>query len=175
MERIIIACTPRTGSNLLQYSLATHPKAVSGGEWFEHVEYRNEPSVWDNKIHRPTLCNLLKVFSFNDNELRFNRVLDSGLVIYLHRENTEAQIASWQKACSTGVWRENQDALDVRHFSTEAVSRIQLAKELFENRASIVLSYEQLTQRWEDSIQTILQTAGWEVLPIAMKLAKQTF
>jgi LPS sulfotransferase NodH len=173
MERIIIACTPRTGSTLLQCSLAAHPKAISGGEWFEYAEYRNEKNVWDNKIHRPTLCNLLKVFSYNQEQPKFNKVLHSGKVIYLYRKSTKDQILSWQKACELGMWRADQDKPEVTTFPSNALDRIQQAKELFTPIADLVISYEYLIDHWEESIRHILQISNWPIIPISMSIEKQ--
>jgi len=143
VERLIICCTPRTGSNWLQSELAKEPGRISGGEWYQRTEWRNQPDVWINKQRRPTLCNLLKVFAWDHREPTFDNVLGSGRIIYLYRENRAAQLASWRKACETGMWTPESNPVPVP-FPEDAENQIELAEKLFRERSSTVVSYESL-------------------------------
>lgn len=143
MERIIICCTPRTGSNWLQGELAKQPGRISGGEWYQRTEWRNRTEVWLNKQRRPTLCNIIKVFASDHTEPTFDNVIGSGRIIYLYREDRDAQLASWRKACETGLWTPNSKPVSVP-FPEDAEEQIKLADNLFRSIANWIISYEEM-------------------------------
>lgn len=143
MERIIICCTPRTGSNWFLEEIAKLPGRISGGEWYQHEPSRNLPEVLENKIHRPTLCNVLKVFYSDMGKYAFDKLLQSRKLIYLYREDIDAQLASWKKACETGLWTPTSLPKPVA-FPEDAEEQIHKAEELFSPLASLTVSYEEL-------------------------------
>jgi LPS sulfotransferase NodH len=143
VERLIICCTPRTGSNWLQGEIAKQPGRISGGEWYQRTEWRNQPDVWANKQRRPTLCNLIKIFAWDHREPTFDSVLGSGRIIYLYREDRAAQLASWRKACETGLWTPDSKPVPVP-FPDDAEEQIELADQLFRPIAAECWSLEQI-------------------------------
>jgi LPS sulfotransferase NodH len=176
MERLIIATTPRSGSNLLMYSLETHSRAVSGGEWYAKQKRPHLMAAWNNRNDRPESCNLLKVFSYNANEKTFPALLSSGVVVFLYRRDRAAQLASWKRACESGIWSEREplDNLNPIPFRKDAAALIDRAVTLFAPIAAVQIAYEELVENWDDCIGRILNAAGWPVENIPQRLAKQT-
>jgi LPS sulfotransferase NodH len=83
------------------------------------------------------------VFAWDHREPTFDNVLGSGRIIYLYRENRAAQLASWRKACETGMWTPESNPVPVP-FPEDAENQIELAEKLFRERSSTVVSYESL-------------------------------
>ena len=173
--KLVIGCSPRTGSNLLIDSLAQHPRALNGGEVF------NIPLFWTPRVlglkQRGLCpiehCNLFKLFPYDRGHYGFEQLLAEGKVIYLYRADRAAQLASWRKACETGVWYQGQAVPHKVPFLENANETIHLAETLFASRAALTLSYEKLVQDWSRSIAAILELAGWEDVPLGMALEKQ--
>ncbi len=175
LDRIIIATSPRTGSNLLLYSLETHTKAVSGGEWFAKLKRPHLENSWNNRHYRPEECNLLKLMAYDRTEPTFHSVLSSGVVVYLYRKNRGAQLASWKKACETGIWSEREplDQLRPIPFPVDASDVIDQAEFLFKRIATLQIAYENLIDFWDFWIFHILSAANWPLEPIKMQLSRQ--
>jgi LPS sulfotransferase NodH len=173
MERIIIATTPRTGSNLLMYSLESHPNAISGGEWYAQKSRPHLMTSWENKLMRPDKCNLLKVFSFDEHRPTFKSLITSGILVFLFREDQNAQIESWKRACKTGIWSEREPVGDPHPIPWVENDHISRAETLFKDRADIVLSYEMLCNDWDTCIKEILTRASWPFIKIDKKINKQ--
>jgi LPS sulfotransferase NodH len=176
MERIIIATSPRTGSNLLMYSLESHSLAVSGGEWFAKHKRPHLTAHWDNRHNRPEECNLVKLFSYDHVEPSFDSVVGSGVVIYLYRKDRAAQLASWKRACETGIWSEREplDQLKPIPFRKDANDVINRAYELFGSIATYQIAYENLIEHWDYWIRHILRAADWPHEPLTKQLNKQS-
>lgn len=142
MERIIICTSPRTGSNLLVDSVAQHPDAVSASEWFnpKAPQYARK-----NRNERPDDCNLLKLMIYEHRRPAFREVFNSGIRVFLFREDVDAQIASWRRACRTGMWVDG--VLDSpEKFPGNARQLIQKAENLFLPECHMSVSYECLIE-----------------------------
>lgn len=155
MKRIVIACSPRTGSNLLMHSLATHPQAVCGGEWNQPYESRAVPEWWRNKTDRPGAVNLCKVFA--PEKIPF----ENTMIVYLYRSDRDAQLASWRKASATGTWMAGMTS-EPTEFPSNAADLIEQAESQYRPIADVAISYEELVSRWDETISTILTTSGWD-------------
>lgn len=174
--KIVVGCSPRTGSNLLIDSLASHPQALNAGEIF------NIPLFWTPRVlglkqrgFSPVQhCNLFKLFPYDDGHYGFEQLLGEGKVIYLYREDRSAQMASWRKACETGLWFDTQTVPHKVEFLDNAEEVIDRAESLFAARAAMTLSYEELVQDWDSSIAAILEMAGWEPMRLDMARNKQS-
>jgi len=82
------------------------------------------------------------------------------MVVYLYRENRNAQLASWEKASRTGEWLAGYFS-EPTDFPANAVELIEQAKSIYKPIAKVVLSYETLIADWEATIARILAIAGW--------------
>ena len=161
MSCIIIACTPRTGSNLLMLSLSQHHQAVCGGEWHSEDQYRCDPGHWENKKTNPDKVNLIKVFW--PEPIPFD-----GMVVHLYREDIESQIASWERASETGEWISGKSSEPTE---MPANARSIIAGSSYQ--ADVHISYEWMVSHWEETIAMLLEMAGWEVIPLGMAIEKQ--
>lgn len=169
MKQIVVATSPRTGSNLLVDSLGRHPNAISAGEWFnQSVEpFVEENKKLDNAIHR---CNLFKIFSFEFEHPDCRTIFKDAFVVFLYREDKKAQLASWAKACQTG-WFVAEVQGQPMPLREDAEYWIDQAHSLFEPIANYTISYEQMIAQWHDVTQTILTLAKWPIQDI--KQARQ--
>ena len=161
---IIILSSPRCGSNLLMHSLAQHPQAVCGGEWHCPEESRCDPEHWKNRQTRA--CNLIKV-------CQHEPIPFDGLLIGLFREDIEAQLRSWRKACLTGEWVAGSVSEPVE-FPADARQVIIYTNGRINEECDRVFSYESLINHWHEITETILQAANWEQWPIDMATLKQS-
>ncbi len=175
--KIVIGCTPRTGSNLLQDSLAKHPSAIDAGEIFQIPIFRRPivQRIVDQGRDPLAECNLFKVFSSHHTADGFQRLVDSAdVLIYLFRINRRAQLESWQKACESGVWIAGQKNPYCVPFPSDTEEQIDRAGRLFGNRANYHLAYEHMINNWDVHIAAILQLAGWDPCPLAKVHQKQS-
>ncbi len=167
MKRLIIGTSQRTGSTLLVDSLAVHPEASSASEWF----YLDRPGGHAS-------ANLLKLFSTDEGFDTFQEVLASGTVVFLYREDREAQIRSFERALSTGVWTA-EEGKTTEIFPPmpreHIISNIERAEQLFRPRASLLVSYEEMIGNWDATIAKILGLMGWERRPIPMMRSKMIY
>jgi hypothetical protein len=175
-KSIVIACSPRTGSNLLIGSLGTHPFALNAAELF------NIPKFWSPRVrglvHRGLdvieNCNLFKVFPYDCRHPGYERLMARAVVIYLYREDRDAQLRSWRKAAETGLWYSGQIEPHKVPYPEDAYATIEMGEQLFASRAVMSISYESLITEWEESIAAILKLAGWQDMPLGMALEKQS-
>lgn len=162
---IIIIASPRVGSNLLMHSLAEHPDAVCGGEWHCVDEISCRQDHWRNKHFRK--CNLIKIM-FQE-EIPF-----PGLLVGLFREDIESQLASWKKACDTGIWMTGQ-TVQPSPFPCLQDAREKIIctnKRLYEC-CDLVYSYESLVNHWDHIVKIILTEANWPIVRINKAISKQ--
>jgi cytosine/adenosine deaminase-related metal-dependent hydrolase len=152
---------------LLVESIAKHPDAVNASEWFNT---KASPASKRNRLERPDDCNLLKLMVYERSRLGFQEIYKSGIRVFLYRNNVSAQLASWEKACETGMWVHGiTDSTE--KFPDNAEQQIKLAEEMFRPECDMAISYEQLVEHWNDTIENIQRLAGWPVvqLPKALK------
>lgn len=166
MKPIVICATPRTGSNLLTDSLAQHPNAVSGGEWFN---WDVEDWVLRNRELRPTKCNIFKLMPFDAHRDEWLEIVRAGFVVHLWRRNRSAQLRSWQKACVSGKWLEEDPEGSKFDFPSNAREIILDANQKYALLADFSLTYEAMIEDWDGSVSQILEQAGWSPrrLPMA--------
>lgn len=162
--RTIITCSPRTGSNLLLFSLGLHDGAKNAGELGNHL---HEPP------YKGPDWNLAKLLSWYSDRDWFNSVFIDSFVIYLYREDREAQLASWEKACKTGIWAKGQPPQKAEWDSRAAEEQIELAGELFHYRADMVISYERMVDYWDETIENILLANRWPATKLEQATQKQ--
>ncbi len=161
MEKILIATTPRTGSNLLMFSLGFHSTAVCGGEWWNANALYCYPVHWENKTFKTDEVNLAKVFYGEE-------LLKGFSILHLFREDANAQIASWKRACETGVWIADGTPYPRVECPGNCKQIIETANEAFRPLAKLSLSYEDLVDDWGYSLWRIQRTFEWSCEPIAM-------
>ena len=162
-RNIIILATPRVGSNLLMYSLAQHPQAICGGEWYCTDERHCEPEHWSNR-HRQ--CNLVKICNLEP-------IPFEGLLIGLIRNDRQAQIASWRRACETGKWIEHYE-IETVEFPADAEQTIEASNARIHRVCDLIYSYEHMIEKWDQAISIILQSAGWMGISLPMATTKQS-
>lgn len=171
VKRIVVCTTPRTGSNLLVHSLAEHPLAVSASEWFN--ETMGGPYAL-NRRERPEECNLLKLMYYDRNKPGFDAVYRSGFRVFLYRKDRDAQLASWRRACATGLWMAEWEKGEPSKFPVDANEQVDNARRAFRYESHMVLSYEQLVDHWDDAIANILKLAEWPAAKIVKSLRRST-
>ena len=169
LTRITIGTTQRTGSNLLLFALAVHPLAICGGEVCGE-EADAAPGHW--LARSSGNWNLGKVFWCEKDKPGFLEALSSSCVVYLYREDREAQLRSWSKACATGEWLKEHVGPRC-DLPENAAEQIEEAAKLFRPNASLALSYEELTADWSGSVQRVLEAAGWPVIDLPKMIEKQ--
>lgn len=174
MKRIIIVCSPRSGSNLLQFSLARHPDAINGSEWFNPNLRLYAPDIWLRKQNKGYF-NLIKVFGYNERFAEFEEILSSGVIIHLRREDRTAQLKSWKRACETGVWLNCEHSYDKPTVLPENANALLDACDRYSERAALALTYEHLIANWKSSIEAILRIAEWPYVDLPMAIEKQIY
>lgn len=173
MKRIIIVCSPRSGSNLLQLSLAQHPDATDGSEWFNTELETIAPYAWRRR-QNGEYCNLIKVFGYEKWADEFEELLASGVIIHLRREDRAAQLRSWKRACETGIWLNITPGVFKMEFPENAEEQLDICDEFIE-RAALALTYEHLIANWSESLAAILRIAEWPYIDLPMAIEKQTY
>lgn len=174
--KIIIASSPRCGTNLLQVSLAEHSSAVNGGEVLNELDTATDQD-WGGSHDRSAFIakhNLFKLLSVYRDHEDFGQFLDVGLMVYLYRRDTTAQIRSWKVAASSGMWMRGQvepmPSFTINN--SEALEHIAQADRLFLRRADLVISYEEMIADWDGTIERVLQAAKWPVMRLEMARVK---
>lgn len=157
-KRIVIGCTPRTGSSSLIEALERHPYAVSAGEAF--AIYEGAPAL-ELDIHS---CNLMKLFASDSQYEDFKKVQENAIIVYLYRQDREAQLRSWEKALATGVWHPHQPPLPPRNDlgRDHMVYQIESAKDIFKQH-HLTLEFSWLIHNWETACYLIWKEAQWEL------------
>lgn len=165
VRKIVVLTSPRTGSNLLVNSLANHWQARSAGEWYQS---RLPDSAKLNRIRPDAIdtCNLFKLFSMDLGNADFAKIVDGAYVVYLYREDVRAQVASWRRACSTGVFSAEGRPRPQEMTVSDPWAAIGAAEDYLRPLADIVVSYEELVSDWNGTIARILSGAGWAVYDI---------
>lgn len=170
--RILIVGTPRVGSNMLLYSLASHPRAVNAGEVLcddnpPEIEYGKR--MYANYLET---CNLFKLFWMYRESTEARLLLPTcPTIVFLYRKDIDAQIASWQRAAETGLWtaghsrRKTNTPPNLRHFITEARRHL-------EPMSTLKFSYEQLCQDWDNCVSAVLNSAQWDDIPLRKATVK---
>lgn len=174
MKPIIILTTPRTGSNLLLDSLAEHPQAVTGGEVLSGTPEFNSDKALDN-LRASRTINLCKIFSDQLTHPRFREFWSPECcTVHLYRRDIAAQIASWRTACETGIWTEGEPYPHPQAVPLDMHDQIAASRCLLPRYSTIAICYESLVDQWDLTIEYILRTADWDVVPLAQMRAKQT-
>ena len=164
MKPISVLASPRSGSNLLVDSLATHPDAKSSGEWYNP---RRGPRNTLNKEKGAEYCNLFKFFGDHTGRKEFKEITERSYKVMLFRVDVEAQLRSWKKACKTGRWIAEGDCGPAMPFPNNARHLIENGHRLFRPMADFYISYEDLIRNWDEVTKAILERAGWSAAPIA--------
>lgn len=180
MKRILILTTPRTGSNLLLDSLALHPQAITGGEYLSADRLTHNTDAAIENIKAGVDVNLVKVFWDQRHHPLFDHLVRTFEVrCELFRWDRLAQLASWQRACRTGVWT-NEPELPPSPtvFPSDAPKQIADAHDpsqgnSFATLATIHVAYETLISNWDREIGRILDDAGWAPLRLRHAREKQ--
>lgn len=156
----------------MMLSLAQHPLAVSGGEWFNPILERIDTDAWRRK-QTGEPCNLYKVFGHQRDKPGFDALLSSSFCVHLYREDKSAQLASWRKACRTGQWtcRHSPGAFPLP-FPLQAEEWVEQG-DAFVERCELAYSYECLISNWDACITEILLRARWPVMQLEKALEKQ--
>lgn len=173
-RKIVIAGTPRTGSNLLLHSLAKHPVAINAGEVYcPHVpdSVRSRLASCADFVAE---CNLFKLFAQYEGRPNFRRIMGAGQLVYLYREDIDAQVESWERAAASGIWNQGQRVPTPTAPPSYARDLIRRAHDLFADRADFVISYEQMTHDWDGTITRVLDLAGWPRMSLPMATRRQT-
>jgi len=175
MKRILILCTPRTGSNLLLNSLAQHHDAVTGGEYLSDDRLtHNSPEAIEN-IKSGAECNLFKAFAADYGLPGFDELYQScDLTIHLYRRNITAQCDSWEKACKTGDWVKNQTDPLPKEVPSDMRDEIHRSRSLLCALADISICYESMVDHWDATIRYILDVAGWPLVTLPMATERQS-
>lgn len=162
LKRILIIATPRTGSNLLLDSLATHPEAVTGGEWLapEPLKFNSLDAI--RNLSTGVDCNLFKVFASQLYDARFRHLLSRcECVVYLYRKDIDAQVRSWMRACDTGIWVNEQPWPNPCDQPLKPKEHIFSARIEAMSIATISICYETMVTKWDATISYILACAEW--------------
>lgn len=172
MRNIVIVASPRTGSTLLMLSLEQHPCAVSGSEWFNGRLQEIATEAWQRK-RDGVPCNLFKVFGHEQDCEGFDELLAGACTVHLWREDREAQMASWRRACETGQWtaRHRPGAFPME-FPPLAAQWADQGDAMLD-RCELSYSYEALISTWDQCVLEILLTAGWPPMRLDQVLSKQ--
>ena len=144
------------------FSLAKHPDARLGGEVFCDAV---PAADWSDRASCQRLIdksNLFKLMSIYRHRKHFDLFDGWGCVIYLYRQDIEAQLASWRKACESGQWVAGWRSIEPMEYQMErAIESIKVADAMFLRRADLAISYETLVDKWDASVAMILAAAGW--------------
>ncbi|QEF98142.1 hypothetical protein Mal15_21900 [Stieleria maiorica] len=159
VQPIVVMTTPRTGSNLLVDSLATHPQAVSASEWFSPT-LTGVPAA--NRARGLGYCNLFKVFESERQMDGFKEIRDRSFRIYLYRRDVDAQLTSWRLACESG-WFVAETRDKPVPFPANATEQIAAAERVFRADADLAIAYEDMIANWNDTIANILRLAKWKL------------
>lgn len=162
-QKIVIGTSPRTGSTLLIRSLARHPFAINAEEYL-NTDINKNPITLEN-------YNLFKVFEEQKTHPLFDQVLKNAYLIYLTRQDTEAQQRSFTLANKTGIWQHGQSKGYINDNPASIDELNKRAKEMFQPICHQELSYEYMISNWDKAILSILHGAGWtkQRLPMAVK------
>ncbi|MFN7318034.1 MAG: hypothetical protein ACK5S6_00865 [bacterium] len=161
---LTIRTTPRTGSNLLMHSLASHPEVKSAGEYYCTDESRCTAQAWANK--KSGDWNLTKTFFFEEPP-------KPGPTVFLYRQDMLAQYNSYLKACETGEWMHGMVSPPVKPIRNflELVSRTSRD---VGPKCDLIVKYEDLMLKWDSVISSILELWGIANLRLDMATTKQT-
>jgi LPS sulfotransferase NodH len=172
VRRIVIVASPRTGSTLLLLSLRSHPLAVNGGEWFNPRLAEINPEAWHRK-QSAVPCNLVKIFGHERHCAGFDELLSGACTVHLWREDREAQVASWRRACQTGQWVQGQSpGAYIWEYPDDAEGMIA-AGDAMGAECEFSWSYEYLIANWDECVAAILQAADWPAMRLQMAIEKQ--
>lgn len=172
MRSIVIVASPRTGSTLLMLSLQNHPQAVSGGEWFNPRLSEIDPEAW-HRQHSGVACNLFKVFGHERGNVGFSELLCEECTVHLYREDKQAQLDSWRRACQTGQWVQGQSpGAYIWEYPDDAEGMIA-AGDAMGAECEFSWSYEYLIANWDECVAAILQAADWPAMRLQMAIEKQ--
>lgn len=161
---LTIRTTPRTGSNLLMHSLAKHPQVKSAGEYYCMEESRCTVEAWSNK--KSDDWNLTKTFYLEEPP-------KPGLTIFLHRRDTQAQYASYLKACQTGAWMQGMKSEPVEPIPY-FLDKVNDTFHRVARHCDFVLAYEDLVANWDWTIEAIQSLWGIEKIPLPMATIRQS-
>lgn len=158
---LLICATPRTGSNLLMLSLAQHPHFRLGGEW---LVKRKAGTLYN--------YNLFKLFYDSRKHHEHQQLIERCKTVFLYREDTEAQISSWIKACETGRWIQDCGEDPIKP-PNNMLEQIKGAEQLYGN-SDIALSYEQIVSDWQASVNKCLWLVGLKSAYLPMCIKRQS-
>ena len=173
--KLIIRTTPRTGSNLLCHSLATHPDVRYAGEYYNNDISRIYPEYLNNRISGnwnltktlylepipPKLFSSTTVLPKYSPSVYSEPIPYTPVTVFLYRENISEQHASYLKACQTGEWIAgcfNTPEIPIKNF----IELVQQTNTKLINICSYHISYEKLISYWDESITKILDMMKWK-------------
>lgn len=181
---LILGSSPRCGSTLLLWSLATHSKLKSAGEVFHpcwnprrEAYYAENPGKSNIDFLAWAIANgsnLFKVFPahpYSEHELTFLR--RRCLVVFLYRLDYEKQLQSWKSASNSGEWVKGHAAKPAS-FPKDAKLQILSGFVKFQHMAHYTLQYEQLVEDFTGQMRTIQELAGLPVENLQPATEKQS-
>jgi len=194
-QKFIVVTSSRTGSNLLMSYLDSHANIEAKGELFRDLEGRTCKVVWDDLFYKkPSLIKMVgcKIFYYHPFHTKDRSVWDYVLndktikIIHLVRENKlrsylSREIASktdsWSKKKSTNVsLSDKQVDINFDEF-LERLNEIEQyekeARSKFKNHSFLEISYEQLVNDKEGTMQRVFDLLDLEVRELKSNFKKQ--
>ena len=183
--KLIIRTTPRTGSNLLCHSLATHPDVRYAGEYYNNDISRIYPEYLNNRISGnwnltktlylepipPKLFSSTTVLPTYSPSVYSEPIPYTSITVFLYRENISEQHASYLRACETGEWIAgcfNAPEIPIKDF----VKTVQECNKELSKSCRYHISYEELLTSWDQVITKILDIMKWKHLVLSQATQK---
>ena len=168
-RKLCICTTPRTGSNLLMYALEEHPAAISAGELCCPHNIERTRILLERARLPADECNLFKLFVMYKDKPLPKEVMSKSKCLYLYRRDEGAQVASWQKACTTGQWTDfkssskhyNGQPVPFQRISREAVVQARADAAAAFGGCGLSIAYEDMVGDWDGTIAKVLDYVGW--------------
>lgn len=145
------------------HSLANHPEVTCAGEFYCNEQNRCDLQHWKNK--QSGNWNLTKTFFLQEPP-------KPSITIFLYRSNTEAQLESYLKACSTGQWMPGMVSPPVTPLPN-FLEQVQQTKDKIAPVCDLCFAYEELLSNWDQVLSKVLDIMQWVQQPLPKALHKQ--
>lgn len=126
--RLLILTTPRTGSTWVTNILYALPHVIAGGELYNGYTDYKEPN-WT----------VAKLFSYHLHEHKFTDEYRVKLI----RRDINAQLASWEKASTTGYWTPTKKTFSCVFDRKWSLEQIAISRQMPADRTII---YEEINE-----------------------------
>lgn len=193
--KFVIVSRSRTGSNLLESYLNSHPAIESHGEMFRELKGRSGREIWD-RIHSRKPASIkavgFKLFYYHptDSDDRFvwDRIEEdkSVRIIHLCRRNGLRTFLSRQIAEQTDVWKqtaEERGTVEKQRLSLDCDALladlertdgfIARTRERFADHPMIEITYEELITAPEAQLKRITELLGLRQLQLQSDMKRQ--